>query len=191
MKRIIPIIILLVFLCGSSSSASAAPIFNPGTGHWYDTVYGDWFSAEANAVALGGHLVTINDAAEQAWLIDTFGSNLFYWIGFNDITAEGNWVWVSGEPVTYTNWMDGEPNNWAEEDVAVMNWARKDFNGIPVPPFQWNDWCFTCSTIGIAEWAPVPVAGSGPSSVPEPGTAFLLVTGLTGMALWKRNLLKL
>lgn len=191
MKQIIPVIILLVSLCGSSSYSSAAPILNPGSGHWYDTVNGDWFTAEAGAVALGGHLVTINDAAEQTWLIDTFGSNLYYWIGFNDIAAEGTWVWVSGEPVTYTNWMDGEPNNSGVEDVAVMNWARTNWMGQRVPPFQWNDWCFTCSNVGVAEWAPAPVSGSGPSSVPEPGTAFLLVSGLTGMALWKRNLLKL
>ena len=59
---------------------------------------------------MGGHLVTVKDGAEQAWLVATFGGGSLYWIGFSDIAAEGSWMWVSGEPVTYTNWAGGEPN---------------------------------------------------------------------------------
>ena len=34
-----------------------------------------WAAAQANAKALGGNLVTINDAAENAWLVNTFRSD--------------------------------------------------------------------------------------------------------------------
>ncbi len=82
-------------------------------------------------MGLGGHLVTINDAAERAWLVTTFGSSPYYWIGFNDIAVEGSWVWVNGELTPYTNWAGGEPNNWwSGEDPAVMNWISRGL---------WND----------------------------------------------------
>jgi hypothetical protein len=54
-----------------------------------------WDRAEAEAVALGGHLVTINDEAENQWVLDTFGPqasiNGMLWIGFTDQQVEGEW----------------------------------------------------------------------------------------------------
>ncbi len=87
-------------------------IHNPATGHYYAlTDYDLSFSeAESQAQSWGGHLVTIDDQAEQDWLYETFGVNPF-WIGFNDVDTEGTFVWTSGAPVTYSNWCDGEPND--------------------------------------------------------------------------------
>jgi len=45
----------------------------------------------------------------------------FAWIGFTDEAEEGKWVWVTGEPVTFTNWYRGEPNNFGKiEHYAVI-----------------------------------------------------------------------
>ena len=33
------------------------------------------------------------------------------WIGLTDEYEEGNWQWVTGENISYTNWAEGEPNN--------------------------------------------------------------------------------
>jgi len=134
------IICSIIVLFGTLDIAQCAMTYNPATGHWYDIVSsapdGSWLSAETNANALGGHLVTINDAAEEAWLRSVFGSNTLYWIGFTDATVEGTWVWVSGEPVTYTNWDTLEPNNCIPpaigEDYAVLNWNAATGG--------WNDW---------------------------------------------------
>jgi len=66
-----------------------------------------WQEAEANAVKLGGHLVTINDAAENDWLVKTYplSPNFYvYWTGLNDAQQEGSFSWISGETSTYTNW---------------------------------------------------------------------------------------
>jgi basic membrane protein A and related proteins len=107
-------------------------VFNPDTGTYYLFVdYGlSWPDAEAYANECGGHLVTINDAEEEAWLLDRFSFG--YWIGFNDIDVEGVWVWSSGEPVTYTNWFDGEPSNTGgNEQAAVLD----DWGSGP----GWND----------------------------------------------------
>jgi hypothetical protein len=88
-------------------------------GHHYTLTHEHctWEDAEAEAVVVGGHLVTINDADENAWISefakDTYSrgqpvpppelptnSNLV-WIGYHD---KGGWVWVSGEPVTFTSY---------------------------------------------------------------------------------------
>ena len=34
------------------------------------------------------------------------------WIGLNSYKKWGSWEWVNGEPITYTNWTPGEPNNY-------------------------------------------------------------------------------
>ena len=102
---------------------------NPANGHQYILSQPDtWLGAQEQAVALGGNLVTVNDAAENDWVIETFGREDF-WLGFTDSAIydreEGNYQWISGEPVSYTNWIPGEPNNLGDEgqDFAVANLA--------------------------------------------------------------------
>ncbi len=91
-------------------------IYNPSNGHYYlfnKTSLG-WNEARMWAESfVGGHLVVINSQNEQNWLNATFGTgtNAQYWIGFTDVEQESNWLWMNGDPVTYTNWApDGQPD---------------------------------------------------------------------------------
>ena len=98
-----------------------------------------WTNAEAAAVALGGHLVTIDDASENNFIFTTFSNNLSVdrglWIGLNDATNEGQFEWSSGEPVTYSQWAPGEPNNDdGNEDYVHLFW-----HSVPVAA-SWNDY---------------------------------------------------
>lgn len=91
-----------------------------------------WANAHASCSgALGGHLVTLADANEDYfvwWNVMQTGG--ITWIGFNDQTTEGSFVWTTGQPVTYTNWASGEPNNsGGNEDCAEMRYLD----------FEWND----------------------------------------------------
>ncbi len=87
--------------------------------------------AHAQAIASGGHLVTINSAAENTY-VSNFNPGRI-WIGHTDRDQEGTWEWVTGEPVVYTNWAPGEPNNYGgSEDWAVINWSGTNPD--------WNDW---------------------------------------------------
>ena len=70
-----------------------------------------WQAAKADCQARGGYLVTISSAAENALVTSLVPPNMAAWIGFTDEAVEGNFVWVTGEPVVYTNWAGGEPNN--------------------------------------------------------------------------------
>ena len=78
-----------------------------------------WDDALVYAQLSGGELVTINNAAEQDWLLRTFGRQSF-WLGLNDVATEGTWVWSDGQPVSYTNWASGEPNSGQNYDAAYF-----------------------------------------------------------------------
>lgn len=80
-------------------------IVNPANGHAYKRVYCKTRDdAVAQATEEKAHLVTINDAKEQAWLNAVFGHQ-FYWIGLSDAKEEGKWQWHNGEPLNYENWL--------------------------------------------------------------------------------------
>ncbi len=102
-------------------------IVNPTNGHAYKKIPCESRDAAvAQATAEKAHLVTINDAAEQAWLTAVFG-NEFYWIGLSDAEKEGQWQWDNGEPVTYENWLPddffSESADAGERDYAVTTFT--------------------------------------------------------------------
>ena len=79
-------------------------VLNPANNHSYKRVHCEnWDDAQAKAIAEDAHLVSINDAAEQQWLVSIFGTAPC-WIGLTDVAKEGEWGWTSGEPLTYFNW---------------------------------------------------------------------------------------
>ena len=108
-----------------------------------------WEQAQAEAEALGGNLVTVNDIIEQSWLIETFGNRETFWLGLSDRNTEGEFVWENGERVTYTNWRSGEPDDYlGREDYAVINW-NSDTG-------QWSDAEGNSRLRGIVEIPEVP-----------------------------------
>jgi len=143
-----------------SRSASPNWVHWPSNGHYYaltSVAHTNWFNAEAEAAShAGGHLVSINGIAEQAFIEATFlagnsRSNI-YWIGLNDIVSDGTWIWSSGEPMTYTNWEPGEPNNAPPgEDAGVLNWYYGLGQLASAQPGRWNDW-FTADPPNDVYW---------------------------------------
>lgn len=109
-------------------------VVNPANGHAYKKIYCDNIAdAMEQATAEKAYLVSINDKAENDWLQAIFARDRF-WIGLNDVAEEGQWVWHSGEPVTYTNWREHEQDggNTEIKDYVI----RSGFNGRwePVAP---------------------------------------------------------
>jgi Tol biopolymer transport system component len=85
-------------------------------GHHYALTlqYGVWEQAEAEAVSVGGHLVTINNQVENYWAVETInniytqgGLHNIAWIGLEYVSGDrsnpNSWRWVNGEAVTYWN----------------------------------------------------------------------------------------
>ena len=85
-----------------------------------------------------GRLAVINSEKTQkdieAYLdkVDPEGDN-YFWIGLTDISHEGNFAWITDEPVNYTNWLEGEPNNLGNNEHFAQLWIKVDHQR------RWND----------------------------------------------------
>lgn len=166
--------ILAAALLASAGLAQAAPVLTYNGSDYYLTTNtaGTWTASEAEAVGMGGHLVTINDAAEEAALRAAFGGQQIFWIGFTDQDVEGSFVWISGEAVTFTHWNGGEPNNAGNEDYALLNWNTSTG--------AWNDLANSGGNRGIIEV-------KHDNTVPEPGSVVLAGLALLGLAARRRR----
>jgi len=81
----------------------------------------NWDGAIAGAVSIGGHLVSINDPAENAFITSFLNGQKAY-IGLTDFKQ-------NNEAVSYTNWQPFQPNN--------QN-GKQNFTQI-LPNGTWND----------------------------------------------------
>jgi hypothetical protein len=122
---------------------------NPNNGRTYHLLSpSPWLEAETVAVALGGHLATVDDAIENEWIRSTWqnfpAAPRHLWIGLNDIAVEGTYEWIDGTPVSYLTWNAGEPNNGAGgEDYTCMvkdslTGAWNDLQLPAAPPGYWS-----------------------------------------------------
>ncbi len=109
-------------------------VFNGHT-YYYFTEPMTWYEAKKLCENLGGHLVTINSAEENAYLYDLIDPSRSVWIGATDRDKEGTFSWVTGEPFSYENWETGQPDNWLGETTGDENFAMilSESGG------RWND----------------------------------------------------
>ncbi|XP_030018419.1 FRAS1-related extracellular matrix protein 1a isoform X2 [Sphaeramia orbicularis] len=71
-----------------------------------------------------GTLASVLSKADMDWLWDFSGRKPF-WIGLNDREGRGRWEWVSGEPVSYTNWRKTPPRTKMKGNKkCVLVWKR-------------------------------------------------------------------
>ncbi len=140
-----------------------------------------WIAAAACAVERGGILAEINDVNEQNAIFNQLNTNAginvgntvapdgggasYVWIGGNDLSVEGNWIWdgdndnngvqfwmgdYNGEPVggLYNNW-GNEPDNFGGQDglgLALTDWPLRVAG-------QWNDVAHTNTLYFVIEYA--------------------------------------
>jgi hypothetical protein len=180
---------LLILLV--SVRAEAVPVqgfvLSNGEQHYYDLILGvtTWTDAKADAetrsyLGVFGHLATIESAAENS-VVNTvrltcpsgclYGGSI--WIGYSDAASEGTWVWVTGEPTTYTNWDPGEPNNLG----GIEDYAHIGAGG------RWNDIRNSQSLSGyIIEYDTT-------GTTPLPAALPLFASGFGGLGVlgWRRK----
>ena len=87
-----------------------------------------WTEAKARCEGLGFNLISIGSAEEDRFLFESLSAEGFEdtWLGLNDRSNEGTFVWNDGEVLTYSNWDGGEPNNGSSggEDCGIMLMSR-------------------------------------------------------------------
>nr|XP_011437793.1 macrophage mannose receptor 1-like isoform X2 [Crassostrea gigas] len=130
------------------------------TGHCYEFEVRhtkDWNAAQKDCHSKGGTLVTVNDRAEQDFLMSALKAISFHgtgiWLGYNDMTHEGTFTWVTGETSTFTFWAHGQPHSHhkrrfildsvSDEDCVLLKYSDSG---------HWHDYpCQKLDPLGIVK----------------------------------------
>ena len=86
-----------------------------GNDHWYwlTPFQFTWLNADAFSNSIGGHLATSTSQEENEFLTSLLaGRTDTAHIGLTDQVSEGNFQWVTGESIDYTNWGNNQPDNF-------------------------------------------------------------------------------
>lgn len=127
------------------------------SGEWNEHSYyailtwgSSWQSAVADAKKRGGYLASITSEAENSFVFELIknderlwdmhqdGQAFGPWIGTYQeegaIEPDGGWALVSGEPVTFSSWSEGQPNNHGGNSDVV-----RFHNYVHQPSPYWDD----------------------------------------------------
>ena len=102
-----------------------------------------WNEAELFCEKLGGHLATITSESEQRFINELVlekGDKNCYWLGGYK-TEQGAWRWITAESPVYSNWANGQPDNYRGKENAGMMYRHRPYS-YPGKLGQWNDICW-------------------------------------------------
>ncbi|XP_052760887.1 macrophage mannose receptor 1-like [Mya arenaria] len=113
--------------------------------------------AEVMCKKASGHLVHINDAAEQQYVqsfLHRHSPHTAIWTGFNDRHSEGHFHWTAGDPVSYTNWLTNNTHH-NRLDCVILD---------PTQGGKWHD--VSCSSSSLHQgFCEFPTAAAQVASV--------------------------
>jgi hypothetical protein len=101
-----------------------------------------WHVAKRQCERMGGHLVTIESAEEEAFVLERFRKSEF-WIGAGDGALEGTFVWLSGRPYQAFG-LQPKLDNYAKNEHAIY-WNLQGQE-------SWNDGNEAVALPFVCEW---------------------------------------
>jgi len=122
-------------------------ICQPGWGYFNGYCYftssecASWLTAVSNCSTMGSHLVTVRNQEENVYIQHRHNGRRS-WLGLNDRSVEGSFVWTNREISTFRFWASQQPNNHKNQDCVHTLGAKEGYT--------WNDvscnncYNFTC-----------------------------------------------
>lgn len=93
---------------------------------------GTWTDAKSDCESENGHLVTITSQEEQSFIEELIEENrddnmYHFWLGGTDHDrAAGDFIWITGEDLTFHNYEPDQPNNKDGQDYLEIQATRGD-----------------------------------------------------------------
>jgi hypothetical protein len=101
-----------------------------------------WKEAKARCESMGGRLAMVESPEENAFVagLVSAAGKVDAWIGATDEGSEGQWRWVDGHLMTWTNWFKDQkqPNNKGGVEHFGLMSNQKLANGKTIG-WQWSD----------------------------------------------------
>ena len=90
---------------------------------------------------MSSSLVTVHNQKENVYIQHRHNGEKS-WIGLNDWSVEGSFVWTNKELSSFRFWARNQPNNWKNEDCVHTLGSRVGYTWNDVPCD--NCYNFTC-----------------------------------------------
>ena len=165
MKNLIQTALVTLFAASTAQAQQAVQwkVSDGGNGHWYSqTAFGtfnSWTAATEYATSSGAHLATIVNQMEQEFVVSVLKVSTceawggLIWLGAQQmpgLPADQGWSWSTNETWKFTNWSQGEPNDfdgWAEDRLCMY-----------AATGRWNDGTdivstYSCNFAAMLEWS--------------------------------------
>ncbi len=158
---------MLVAGAANAQDAVQWRVEDGGNGHWYALIPQTltWQAARDWCIAHGGDLATL-ESLEESTLVTATTSSPHAWLGgYQDLQSpsyqepDGGWTWITGQPMSFSAWNSGEPNNFPpgfEGSLATVygtdRWADL--------PEDWTlhfhiEWSADCNSDGIVDFGQI------------------------------------
>ncbi|KAL9989427.1 hypothetical protein ACROYT_G003975 [Oculina patagonica] len=111
-------------------------ICQPGWGYFNGYCYftssvcTSWLTAVSNCSTMGSHLVTVHNQEENVYIQHRHNGERS-WIGLNDRSVEGSFVWTNREISRFRFWAPQQPNKHKNQDCVHTLGAKEGYT--------WND----------------------------------------------------